>query len=53
MITPCCLYYRTMYNQYLDLIVLGTVQMQVEKWHLSQKKQINNLHKRTNKMNVQ
>lgn len=36
MITLCCLYYRTMYNQYLDLIMLGTVQLQVEKWHLSQ-----------------
>lgn len=52
MITPCCLCYIIMYNQYLDLIMLGTVQMQVEKWCLSQKKQQNNLHKRTNKMNV-
>lgn len=52
MITLCCLYYRAMYNQYLDLIMLGTVQMQVEKWQLSQKKQQNKLHKRTNNMNV-
>lgn len=37
MITPCCLYYSTMYSYNLGLIMLETVQIQVEKWCLSQR----------------